>query len=133
MAFDPEIHHRRSIRLKGYDYSRNGAYFVTVCSYKKECLFSTVGAGLASALNNISEIELKTPGKIILENWNRIPERFKNVMVDNIVIMPNHIHGIIIIEKRDRVDARPTPTIGDIICSFKSECVTDYIKFINII
>ena len=144
MVFDPEIHHRRSLRLKGYDYSNNGAYFVTVCSFKKENLFSTVGqgefalakreqpglAGLASAQNNTCEINLKIQGKIILRNWNKIPERFNNIIIDDIVIMPNHFYGIIIIEDGNRVDARPTPTLGDIICSFKSECVTDYIKYI---
>lgn len=131
MVFDLEIHHRRSIRLKGYDYSKDGVYFVTVCSYKKECLFSTVGAGLASAQDKRNTIELKAPGKIILENWNRISEMHVNVIVDDIVVMPNHVHGIIMIENRNRVDARPTPTLGDIICSFKSRCVTDYIKFIS--
>ena len=102
MPFDPEIHHRRSIRFKGYDYSRDGAYFVTICSLKKECLFSSVGAGLASAQNNTIGIELKEPGEIILENWNKIPERFNNVIADDIIIMPNHIHGIIIIGRGNR-------------------------------
>ena len=131
MGFDHEIHHRRSIRLKGYEYSHNGAYFVTICSLKKECIFSTVGAGLVSAQYNTIEIKLKEPGKIILEKWNKIPERFGNVFIDDLVIMPNHIHAIIIIDSRNRVDARPTPTLSDIICALKSECVTDYIKYIN--
>ena len=132
MAFNPEVHHRRSIRLQGYDYSGEGAYFVTICSYKRECIFSTVGAGLASALHSKPIIQLKDPGKIILKIWNKIPERFENVLIDDLVIMPNHIHGILFIEKSDkRVDARPTPTLGDIICSFKSECVTEYFKYIK--
>jgi len=131
MVFKPEIHNRRSIRLKGYDYSNDGAYFVTVCSYKKELIFSSVGAGLASARNYNDLIILKPPGKIILNCLNKIPMRFANVEIDEFIIMPNHLHVIIIINNRNRVDARPTPTLGDIICAFKSECVNDYIKYIN--
>ena len=77
---------------------------MTICSLKKECIFSTVGAGLASAQNNTIEIKLKIPGKIILENWNKIPERFENIIIDDIVIMPNHFHGIIL---KENVGAGP--------------------------
>lgn len=120
MKFDPEIHHRRSMRLKGYDYSMVGAYFVTICTHNRESLFSDVGATLAVAQNsagqeNRNEIVLKTPGKIILKIWNKISQRFKNVRTDDLVIMPNHIHGILMIYDNKRVTARVTPTFGDII------------------
>lgn len=106
MAFNPKIYHRKSIRLKGYDYPHNGAYFVTLCSYEKECIFSTVEAGLASALHPKPTVQLKDPGKIIHKNWNRISERFENVQIDDLVIMLNHIHGILFIRKSDkRVDS----------------------------
>ena len=74
---------------------------------------------------------LKTPGKIILKIWNKISQRFKNVRTDDLVIMPNHIHGILMITDNKRVTARVTPTLGDIIASFKSECVNEYLKFIR--
>jgi len=131
MVYDSEIHNRRSIRLKGYDYSSAGAYFVTICSYKKELILSSVRAGLVSAHNHDNLIILKPPGKIISNCRYKIPERFENVVIDEFIIMPNHIHAIIIIDNRNRVDARPTPTVGDIICALKSECVTEYIKYIK--
>jgi len=96
MVYNSEIHHRRSIRLKGYDYSSADAYFVTVCSYKKELIFSSVRAGLASAPNHNNSVILKSPGKIISNCLYKIPERFKNVVIDEFVIMPNHFHGILI-------------------------------------
>ena len=108
MVYNSDIHQRRSIRLKGYDYSGSGAYFVTVCSYKKELIFSSVRAGLASAHNHDTSIILKSPGKIISNCLYKIPERFKNVIIDEFVIMPNHIHAIILINNRNRADARPT-------------------------
>ena len=78
-------------------------------------MFSDVGATLAVAQNsagqeNRNEIVLKTPGKIILKNWNKISQRFKNVRTDDLVIMPDHIHGILMIYDNKRVTARVTPT-----------------------
>jgi putative transposase len=86
MKYDPEKHHRRSIRLKDYDYSQNGAYFVTICTYKKQCLFDDIINGKAK----LSEI-----GMIAEQYWKEIPVHFQNVSLDYFVIMPNHIHGVI--------------------------------------
>jgi REP element-mobilizing transposase RayT len=86
--FDPSIHHRRSIRLKGYDYSQEGLYFVTVCVQNRECLFGNVVNG---------EMVLNEYGKMVQMAWEELPQHYKNVELDEFVIMPNHIHGIIII------------------------------------
>ena len=86
MKYNPEIHHRRSIRLKEYDYSQAGAYFITMCTWQKECLFGKI-------LN--AEIMLSSVGKIVQQEWCNISKRFLNVELDTFVIMPNHLHGII--------------------------------------
>ena len=86
MIYNPDIHHRRSIRLKGYDYSQIGAYFITICTQNRECLFGEIVDG-AMVLNLV--------GEIIQEQWCTIPQRYAQVKSDEFVVMPNHIHGII--------------------------------------
>ncbi|GAB4545844.1 MAG: transposase [Anaerolineales bacterium] len=86
-GYDPEKHHRRSIRLKGYDYTRTGAYFVTIVAYQRECLFGNIQ-------NN--EIILNEWGEIVREEWERTAVVRPNVELGDYVIMPNHIHGILI-------------------------------------
>ncbi len=119
--YNKQKHHRRSLRLKGYDYSQNGAYFVTICTYNKELLFED------NRIKNIVEDE-----------WLNTPKRRRNIILDEYVIMPNHIHGIIIIE--NRVGAycdtplqsgfrSPSRTLGSIIRGFKASST----KKINII
>ncbi|MBD2293049.1 transposase [Anabaena sphaerica FACHB-251] len=88
MPYNPDIHHRRSIRLKGYDYSQQGAYFVTICTHQRNCLFGEIVD---------SEMKLNTNGEIARGSWLSIPRHFQNVELDEFVIMPNHLHGIIII------------------------------------
>ncbi|MFM5987826.1 MAG: transposase [Sphaerospermopsis kisseleviana] len=88
MSYNPEIHHRRSIRLKGYDYSQIGAYFVTICTHQRNCLFGEIVDG---------EMKLNTNGEVAKGCWLSIPRHFQNVELDEFVIMPNHVHGIIII------------------------------------
>jgi putative transposase len=92
MPYNPDIHHRCSIRLKGYDYSQQGAYFVTICTYKRNCLFGEIVDG---------EIKLNTNGEIVRGCWLSIFRHFLNVELDEFVIMPNHLHGIIIIENSE--------------------------------
>jgi putative transposase len=86
MSFNPEIHHRRSIRLKEYDYSAAGAYFVTICAFQRECLFGEIVDG---------EMVLNEIGTIVLDCWSKIPEYFPTVILDECIAMPNHFHGII--------------------------------------
>ncbi|MCG2811283.1 MAG: hypothetical protein L6428_07475 [Candidatus Aminicenantes bacterium] len=86
MEFNTEKYHRRSIRLKGYDYSRTGYYFVTICSRERECLFGEVGD---------SKIILNEMGVLAEKMWRELPDRFPAVLIDQFVVMPNHLHGII--------------------------------------
>jgi len=88
MPYDPRIHHRRSIRLKEYDYTQPGAYFVTLCTKARQCLFGDVVKG---------EMRLNYLGHIAFNCWQAIPEHFPHVELDTFVLMPNHLHGILLI------------------------------------
>lgn len=93
-SFDPQKHDRRSIRLKGYDYAQVGAYFVTMVTQGRACLFGDVANGEtpkggAVALNDL--------GKIVQKWWDDLPIHFPNVETGAFVVMPNHVHGVIII------------------------------------
>lgn len=81
---------RRSIRLKGYDYSSPGEYFITICTYLKKCIFGHV---------KNSEMILNECGKMVAEEWLRTADLRSNIRLDDFVVMPNHLHGIIIIKK----------------------------------
>ena len=90
MRYDPSRHHRRSIRLKGYDYSHPGLYFVTICTQWRECYFGEViGAS----------VQLSAIGEIANQYWLEIPNHFKNAVLEGFVVMPNHVHGIICIQE----------------------------------
>ncbi|WP_245971562.1 transposase [Calidithermus terrae] len=86
--YDPHNHHRRSIRLKGYDYAQAGAYFVTICTRDRACLFGEVVDG---------EMRLNDAGRIARQCWLDIPNHFPHAELDQSVIMPNHVHGIIVL------------------------------------
>ncbi|MGP8217722.1 MAG: transposase [Bacteroidia bacterium] len=86
MSYNPQIHHRRSIRLKGYDYSRAGIYFITICVNDRKRLFGNIADG---------EMVLNDAGKIANESWLHIPVHFPNAVLHEHIIMPNHVHGII--------------------------------------
>ena len=100
-----------------------------------------VGEGLASSQvvtnassgnNDDIQILLSPIGKIIENQWENIPYQYEHVELDEYIIMPNHIHGIIIISRNNKkVDARPTPTVSDVVCAFKSRCVVDYLRYIK--
>jgi len=96
MKFNPEIHHRRSIRLRGYDYSRNGAYFVTICSWNRECLFGSI-TGVKSGK---PEMVLNEYGEIVRDEWSRTALIRKEIDIDEFIVMPNHFHGIVFIRGR---------------------------------
>ena len=99
MKYDPAVHHRRSIRLRDYDYAQAGAYFVTICAQDRRCLFGEIVDG---------EMRLNAMGRIVAEQWDAIPRRFTNVALDAFVVMPNHIHGIFLIVGAPLAGA-PTP------------------------
>ena len=110
--FDPNKHHRRSIRLKGYDYSQAGAYYVTIVTYQRDCLFGDI-------MNK--EMILNDFGKVADECWSAIPEHFPLVELGAYVVMPNHVHGIIVIhDGRGTIYRVPTieqfgkPTVGSL-------------------
>ena len=95
MTYNPEKHHRRSIRLKNYDYSQRGAYFITLCAKNRECLFGDI---------QNSTMILNEYGKIVEQCWMGLPDHYDNVKLDEYVIMPNHFHGIIWITDDARTD-----------------------------
>lgn len=81
MKFNPEIHHRRSIRLRGYDYTQNGAYFVTMCSWNRECVFGEIADG---------KMHLNDFGLIIDGTWNWLEKQYGYIELEDFVVMPNH-------------------------------------------
>jgi REP element-mobilizing transposase RayT len=95
MKFDPNIpfdatqgrHHRRSVRLRGYDYSQAGLYFVTIVTFRRECLFGEIENG---------EMKLNRYGEIVQWEWLELPKRLRYIELGAFSIMPNHFHGILI-------------------------------------
>jgi putative transposase len=105
----------RSMRLRGFDYSRPGGYFVTICTYCKRCLLGSVHQGA---------IRLTAAGHLVQEVWHELPNRFPTVHLDAFVVMPNHIHGILVLVQ-ERAASRasqaiPRVTLGGVIDAFKS-------------
>ncbi len=86
MKFDPKIHHRRSIRLKDYDYSQPNAYFVTVDTFAKEQFLGEITNGI---------MHVSAAGKILQYVWLDLPLHYPNVLLDALGIMPDHFHAII--------------------------------------
>ena len=80
--------HRRSIRLPGADYTQSGAYFITICTHDKACVFGTITLGM---------MEINAWGLVVKECWDDVPLHFPFVTLDAFVVMPNHVHGIVII------------------------------------
>jgi putative transposase len=111
MKYDPNKHHRRSIRLKGYDYSQPGAYFVTIC----------INGGLPT-LGKIcnSQMYASKPGQMVQNAWDELPLHYPGVAVDAFVLMPDHIHGIIFLT------ADNTMILGDVVHRFKSLTTAKY-------
>jgi putative transposase len=97
MKFDPGKHHRRSIRLSGYDYSQPGAYFVTLVTRQRENLFGEISSG---------EMNLNAFGRIIDDTWVWLGTRYPYVVPGDRVVMPNHFHGILIIHEDARMGGR---------------------------
>ncbi|MDD5094035.1 MAG: transposase [Dehalococcoidia bacterium] len=137
MKYDPDKHHRRSIRLKDYDYSQAGAYFVTICIQNRECLLGDVLDG---------EMHLSQAGEMVIRVWDDLTVRYPAVALDEFVVMPNHVHGIVIVgalfvgaqqmagikpaisadDVTVRAGTRPAPTLSEIIGTFKSITTKEY-------
>ncbi|HEY4485832.1 MAG TPA: transposase [Nitrospiria bacterium] len=136
MIFNPDIHHRRSIRLKAHDYSQIGAYFVSLCAQDRVCLFGEITDG---------KMEPNNAGRMIARWWAELNRKFPTVETDEYVVMPNHFHGIVvIIGYPDPVGAalrgrpqkaghphRGAPTLGDIMDWFKTMTTNDYLRGIK--
>jgi len=102
MKYNPDIHHRRSIRLRNYDYSQAGAYFVTICVQHRECLFGKI-------TNRV--MRLHDAGNIVAEQWIKTGDLRDTVELDAWTVMPNHFHGILVItDDAGRGTARRAPT-----------------------
>lgn len=119
MSYNPLIHHRRSIRLKGYDYSQAGLYFITIVCQDRAHLFGKIKNG---------EMVLNDAGCIADECWLEITNHFPNVVLREFVVMPNHIHGIVELKTEfaaavganDNSPLRsPSKTIGSIVHGYK--------------
>ena len=89
MKYDPNKHHRQSIRLPGYDYRQSGAYFVTMCAYQRQCMFGEVVDG---------QMVLNQYGAIVADEWQKSSVIRQEIELDAWIVMPNHFHGIVIIE-----------------------------------
>lgn len=124
MKYNPQKHHRRSIRLKGYDYSQAGLYFITICAQNRACLFGNivVGAPLVGAQMG-AQMVLNDGGKMVETEWLKLPERFPNIEFHEYVVMPNHFHGILQIVDLSSMGK----TVGDMLDAFKSITTVEYI------
>ena len=125
MPYNPEKHHRRSIRLRNYDYSQTGAYFITLCTQNRECLFGEIIVGA----NGVRpKMILNEYGMIARDEWIKSAAIRFEIELDEFVVMPNHFHGIVVIHGRgDRpvapTEYRPGPqpkSIGALVAGFKS-------------
>jgi putative transposase len=134
MKSDPLTHRRRSIRLKGYDYSQSGYYYVTICTQKRECLFGDVVNGV---------MVLNDAGRMVKKYWYKLKHKFMNSETCIYGGMPNHIHGILIIKKNgvganpcvrpggypdDRIFTQIQTSLGKMIQWFKTMTTNEYIR-----
>lgn len=151
MKYNPKIHNRRSIRLKGYDYSKASAYFITICCQDRKCWFGKIENG---------KMILNEYGTVAYNEWIKLTQRFLNFELDVFQIMPNHMHGIIvlndvgatlavapndkIVAPNDKMDLQangattrvaPTTkskTVGDILGAYKSLVANECLKIFKL-
>lgn len=125
MKYNPKIHNRQSIRLKGYDYTQPGYYFITICTQDRRCLFGEISNG---------KMNLNDAGNTVQKEWMALPNRFPNIRLHEFVIMPDHFHAIIQITAPPSGQPQgiaPTgivPAIGDMVGAFKSITTVAYIR-----
>lgn len=114
-SYNPDIHHRKSLRLKNYDYSQAGAYYVTIVTHERRVLFGDVVDG---------EMWLNETGQLVVDVWEWLAARLWYVELDSYVVMPNHLHGIIVIDDNRGGDSRIAPTkqksLGRLVGMFKT-------------
>ncbi len=118
MEKEKSLPHRKHPRLDRFDYSTSGAYFVTICTKNRKCVLSrVVGRGLAPA--EMNGIEYTAVGRIAEQQLILLSSRYLCLTVDAYVIMPNHIHAILVLQN-DTAGASPRPTVMDVLCTYKS-------------
>ena len=113
MTFDPVRHHRRSIRLPGFDYSAGGTFFITICAEDRRCLFGAVIDG---------EMHLNDAGRVVDASWRALPSLHPSISTDVLQIMPNHLHGVL------RLTACDHLSLADVIRRLKTFTTTRYIN-----
>ena len=102
--YNPTIHHRRSIRLKGYDYSQAGLYFITICCQDRVCRLGKIENGVMIC-NELGEIAYR--------EWMKTAELRPQIELDAFMVMPNHIHGILKINEMDMDTLHSPNNTGD--------------------
>ncbi len=103
MKYNPAIHHRRSIRLPSYDYSQPGAYFITLCTTQKQCWFGQIHDG---------QMHINQLGKIVQTEWLKSAKMRPNLRLDEWIVMPNHLHGIVwIVESEHQQKSNSSPVL----------------------
>lgn len=127
MKYDAKTHHRRSIRLQGYDYAQNGAYFITICVHEEKCIFGSV-------VNH--KMVLNEFGIIAHDEWIKSSKIRAEIEIDECVIMPNHLHGIVFIQNQSsptltgKTTGFKNKSIGSLVAGYKST-VTKQINLIR--
>ncbi len=125
--YEAQNRRRRSLRLKGYDYTEAGAYFVTMVVQNRLCLFGGIVA---------EEMRLNEAGEMVRSAWESLPRRFPGIEVDAFVAMPNHVHGILVIDRPVEAfirraparDAPTTTTLGAVVGAYKSLTAVEYAR-----
>ena len=108
---------RNSLRYPGYDYSQSGSVFVTICTHNRQCLFGTVSHGAVS---------LSPAGERVATTWNQLAQRFPDIIMDESIVMPDHLHGIIMTGANP--DVTGANTVGFVINSFKNSITAAWRK-----
>ncbi len=126
-----ELPKRKQHRLHGYDYSKSGYYFVTICTHERKCVLATVGNAVPGVPQKMIPTET---GKIVLNAWAKMSEIDENVKTDWFCLMPNHIHGIIVIKNQpltnDETERRGRRSLQSIVRGFKSSVTREYNKIV---
>ena len=102
MSYNPQIHHRNSFRLQGYDYTQPGAYFITSVINHRECILGFIENG---------ETRLSHLGLVVRQAWLDLPQHYPNAVLDEFCVMPNHIHGIILLTDENYGSKPAVPSI----------------------
>ncbi len=108
---DSPSHRRRSLRLRNYDYSQSGAYFITVCTHNRAALFGQVVE---------SQMRTNAAGDMLWKLWSGLDGRFPALDLDTFIVMPNHVHGVLVL------DGQSPATLGRIVGAYKSLAVQGY-------